>query len=578
MSEVLKICKGGFDVVLPELDEREEPAVANIMGLGVEQLSMRVASVQPMTDAPPLRPGIARSEGLAEQRRLAVDGWRKMNNVNINRRRRARYLVAYGTSPISVSPVAESNDPRKIPWMRVRNPMLSYPAGMHDLDNIEPDDCIFVGQRDRGWLEDNYPRAMAGLCKGTMRSFDVLEYCDAYETTLVVVGSHEETSDRYGQRQTTVDGASPYMTLDSIPNRTEICPVVFPGRIGLDGATGQFDSMTGLFKMRAKVSALLQIATSREIFSDEWVESIPNSPSKPRIVEYADGLAGTIGIVENGRIIRLPQGQNQAAGLMLDQLERAERINGDVPQEWAGESGSNIRTARRGADVLSSATDMPIQEYQEIFELSDEAMYRRMVATQKKYYGWTPTMYPIPPDGKITRSDYVPNTVFETDQIYSRYPMPGVDAASMTVAFGQKIGMGVLSARTAMELDPSINDPHEERTRIYMEGVDRALLTSIEQLASAGQMDPHSISRLGIELESGTSTLSSAYDKVQQEVKAEQAAQQQPPAPGAQPAGPAPEQMPGMAPAAAALQQQTSGVAGGPSTVPPPSGGGPGLD
>jgi hypothetical protein len=579
-ANVLRTYKGGLDVALPELDEREEPAIANLLAIGIDGMATRVASVLPVTIAPALRPGIARSEALADQRRQAVDGWQRMNHVKQKQRRRARHLVAYGTSPISISPVAESSDPRKIPWIRVRNPMLSYPAEMHDLDNIEPDYCIFVGQRDRRWLEDTYPAAMRQLCKGTLNSFDVLEYVDCDEFTWVVVGAEQNSSDRHGEREVTVDGSSPYMLLTSEPNRTGICPVVFPGRITLDGTTGQFDSLIGLYQMRAKLSALLMIDTQRNVFSDEWVESIPNSGSKPRITTYADGLSGTIGIVENGRINRLNAVQNQAAQLMLDQLERAERMAGDIPAEWNGESGSNIRTARRGADVLASATDMPIQEIHEIFELSDEAMFRRMIAVQKTYYGHAPSMFFIPADGKIVKSDYTPNDAFETDQVWSRYALPGTDAASMTVAFGQKIGMGVMSAETAMELDPTIDDPHLERSRIYLEGVRRALLTATEQQASGGTIDPHTIALIALALAKPNSTLESAVDEVHKAMQAEQAAvaqaQTPPPtgAPGAQPGGPPAELMPGMQQTAAGGPPgQTSGIAGGPPTVPPPSGG-----
>ena len=54
----------------------------------------------------------------------------------------------------------------------------------------------------------------------------------------------------------------------------------------------------------------------------------------------------------------------------LDRLERQERLEGAIPAEFGGESGTNIRTGRRGESILSATVDFRVQEAQEIFASS----------------------------------------------------------------------------------------------------------------------------------------------------------------------------------------------------------------
>lgn len=546
MDDVRRHYNGDVTVPLPELDETERPAIPNLIAQGIDQFATRVASTMPNIYYPALRPGIQASENKARDRRLANLGWWEMNRMTTKIRRRARHLTAYGMSAVSISPVSlDPNDKREIPFWRVRNPLATYPSPMVDPDNMEPSDCIFADHRPLGWLKNHYPRQMSVLYTGDASDsemFTVLEYLDAGETVLVVVGKERQK----GQYHDPSHGVASSQVLDRLPNRAGVCPVIIAGRITLDRLQGQFDQMLGMYQREAKLDALNTIAVFRNVFPDEWVVSPANAPTSPRIVQEADGKMGIRGILDKGQIQIIHPQQTQDAQMGLDRLERAQRLTAGIPAEFGGESGSNIRTARRGASVMSASVDMPLQEYQEILATSMEIENTRAVETMKAYYGKKPSMFFFGTDGKIARPDYTPDETFETNLSYVKYAMPGSDASSMVVQVGQLVGTGVMSTQTAMETLPMIEDPTRERDQVEIEGLRKALLQGLEQQAIQGQLDPSIIARIVKAKSQRHMTLEDAVQQIHEEMQQEQASkaqtmQQQPEQAGA------PQMQPGMA-------------------------------
>lgn len=545
MDEVRRHYNGDVMVPLPELDEMEKPAIPNLIAQGIDQFAMRVASTMPDISYPALRPGIQGSENKAHDRRLANLGWWDMNKMGVKIRRRARHLTAYGMSAVSLSPVSiDPNDKREIPHWRVRNPLSTYPSPMVDPDSMEPTDCIFGDQRPLGWLKANYPQQMSILYKGKSQDTDmfmVLEYLDENETVIIVCGAKRNPGDQIAPGT----GIASHQVLDRIANRSGICPVVIAGRITLDRLQGQFDQMLGMYQREAKLDALNTIAVFRNVFPDEWIVSPSNSPTSPRVVQEADGKQGIRGIIDKGQVQVVHVNPGQESLGALDRLERAQRLTAGIPAEFGGESGSNIRTARRGASVLSSAVDMPLQEYQEILTNSLELENQRAVKVMKSYYGKKPSMFFMGSDGKVVRPDYTPNEAFETDLSYVKYSMPGSDANGMVVQVGQMVGLGAMSKQTAMEMLPMIEDPVRERDQVELEGLRAALLAGLEQQASAGSLDPSIIARIARAKAERHVTLEDAVSKIHDEMKQEQADQANA---QAQPQEQAtPEMQPGMA-------------------------------
>ena len=355
MDEIRRHYNGDIIVPLPELDDMEKPAIPNLIAQGIDQFAMRVASTMPDVSYMPLRPGIQSSENKARDRRLATLGWWDMNRMSTKLRRRSRHLTAYGMTAVSLSPVSlDPTDKREIPHWRVRNPLATFPSTMLDPDHMEPMDCIFVDRRPLGELRRMYPAQMSVLYRGDkndMDMFEVLEYVDGAETVLVAVGADRPKADAYST--TTGKGTASHIILDRIPNRAEICPVVIAGRITLDRLQGQFDQMLGMYQRQAKLDALDMIARFRNVFPDEWIVSTSNSPSSPRIIQEADGKQGVRGIVDKGQVQITHLQPGSTTDDALDRLERAQRVTAGIPAEFGGESPTNVRTARRGASVLS---------------------------------------------------------------------------------------------------------------------------------------------------------------------------------------------------------------------------------
>jgi hypothetical protein len=526
MQEVRDHYNGDVIVPLPELDEAEKPAIPNLIAQGIDSFAMRVASTLPRITYPSLRPGIGTADTRAADRTKANQGWWAMNKMGTKVRRRARHLTAYGMTTVSLSPVSlDPADKRQIPHWRVRNPLATFPSPMIDPDNMEPTDCIFADQRPLGWLKKNYPQAALILYKGDRSDtdmFQILEYIDAAETVLLAVGAEKPKTDIYHVEAGR--GVATQIILERVPNRAEICPIVIAGRITLDRLQGQFDQMLGMYQREAKLDALNTIAVFRSVFPDEWVVSPGNSPTSPRIIVEADGKMGVRGVLDKGQIQVVHPQQTQDAQLAMSNLERSQRLTAGIPQELGGESGTNIRTATRGASLLSSAIDMPLQEYQEILAASMELENVRAVKIMRAYYGSKPSMFFMGSDGKVVNDDYTPNETFETNLSYVKYSLPGSDANAMSVRIGQKIGMGLISNETARTLDPDIEDAILEGELVEMEGLRKSLLTGLEQQAAQAQLDPSVIAKIAVYKRKGMN-LEDAVVQVHKDMQAAQQSQ-----------------------------------------------------
>lgn len=559
MNEIRAVYHNSVNLPLPELDKMEKPEIPNLVAQGIDQTSMRIASVMPDIRYASVRPGFQWADNQAEAARQANLGWWRMNRYDMKLPRRARHLVAYGVSPVSISPVSpDTNDQRKIPFWRVRNPMGTFPAPMQDHDQVTPTDCIFSDVRSYEWLKKNYPDQARIIETPEVQSdsdlYYVLEYVDDKETCTIVLGQKRDHSPSvFGE--TSKQGA-PHALLSRTPNRAGICPVVYPKRIALDGLLGQFDSMVGMYIASARLASLNRIAVERDIFKDEWIQgNVPNQA--PEIIQQADGRMGQIGVIHNGQIQAIGAPPGNLTSQTSDALERAQRLTAGIPSEMGGESGSNIRTARRGASVLGSAIDGIIQEGQIVLAGSMEAENRIAVATAKAYYGNRKSVFfGERYDGKeAEHTDYVANEVFERAESEVKYAIPGTDLPGLIVEIGQMIGDGTLSVTTGREMNPLITDPIAERDRVEVEGLRRAALQSLESGVQNGTVDPHQIALIAkmkntshVNIEDAIIAVHEAEQKKQAEAKAaqQQQMQAQPGEEAGEGEGPSPEAQSGL--------------------------------
>lgn len=536
-AEIAATYDGVVTVPLPDMDMDQNAAVANLLTQGLDQLAMRIASVTPQVLCPPVEAGNQRSENNARIRRLAVGWWWQENRYTRKLRKRARWFIGYAASPVVIRPDRKMGIPR---W-DIRNPLTSYPAPMPEADDICPDDCIFAVKQSWAWIYSRWPEAARALNVSTAPNpdemYEVLEYLDADETVLVVVGKPEQQANLGWGHKPTPQGA-PFVELERTPNLIGRCPVVVPSRLSLNDPRGQFDQMPALYRMQARAMALWLIGNERAIFPDTWFVSRPNETVN--VIKTPDGRAGIPGEVRGGDLHEVNVMPPPQVGQVIDLLERNQRVTAGISPDFGGEAPTNVRTGRAGEQLLKATVDFWMQEAQETLGLSGEEENRLAFATAKAYFGDSPRqsqhVYWKWAKGPVA---YVPNQHFDSDVNQVAWPYAGSDANALAVRIGQKLGLQVMSKRTAQELDPDIDDPDREHDRIVSESMEQALLSSIDQAVASGQLGPLEVARLYELVLEHKMTLFEAFNKVHQETQ-QMVAGAQAPGEAGPPGGPQP--------------------------------------
>jgi hypothetical protein len=546
MRQLRDTYNGDLIIPLPEMDRREKSAVANLITTGLDQTAMRIASTMPSVYYPALEDGNRASEKRASTRKRATMGWWEANKMPLKMRRRARWLIGYASSPVVLRPDTKWGAAR---W-DIRDPLNTFPSSGEDPDEMTPQNCIFTYTRSRAWLQARYPDALSRLRSSKNAKPDdlvrIAEYTDAEVTVLMA-------SDTIKPNPWDTDMRGlPHVELERVHNKTGMCLAVVPGRITLDRPMGQFDSLVGMYNLQSKLMALEVIAVERGIFPDTYLVSRPGETARFVAGPY-DGRSGQVNVVQGGDIREMAANPGFATNGMMDRIERAQRIASGTPAEFGGESTSNVRTGKRGDAILSAVVDFPIQEAQEIFAASLQEENKRAIAICKTYFGNERKSFYVSSRGAKGHVDYVPNKDFEDDNNVVTYSHSGADANSLVVGLGQRIGIGIMSKQTAQEIDPFISDPEMEKDRVVSEGLEQALLQSIQTQASQGAIPPADVAAIVALVSSDKMDLAAAVTKVHDDAQKRQATMA--------PAG-APETMPGLGAPGMGAEQPAAAPAG----------------
>ncbi len=471
-EQIRRVYNGDTSVPLPELERSEKTAVFNMVQQGLDQHAQRIASVEPMTVFPPDKNTKA-ARAISTDRKMTVLAWQYANKIALKRRQRARYLIGYGNTPVYLMP-----GPDRIPRWVICDPLTTFPAPGAP-DDLVPSDCIFAFRRSWQWVSDTYDVHLAQARDHTPDSMvDILLYMDDAEMVMVGIGSADAPNQYFGSTSPAV--SAPARLLQRVPNLAGRPVAIVPRRITLDRLQGQFDQMIGMYESQGLLWAMHLQALKRTIFAETWLEGRPNE--NPQIIANADPIQGDIGITEGGALRTYRADPSVQTLQAIDRLERSERLGGGVPAEMGGESGSNIRTARRGSQVLSAAVDYQIQEHQDTLAASEEEEIKAAIAIAKAYWPDTPNTLLLPfGDGQVT---YTPNVTFERDTLRVFFPYSGTDTNGLVIEGEQRVGAGTLSKRGFMELDPMVQDPDFEMRRIEGEAIHAAFLSSIQQQAA----------------------------------------------------------------------------------------------
>ena len=543
---------GDVIVPLPEINSDEQSAVANLLAQGLDQTAMRIASTRPDIYCPPSDPSKKRSRDNSEIRRKAIFGWWEHSRMDLQIAKRARHLIGYSTTVTQL----RFNPKTGCPEWHLRDPLTAYPATLLGVDDMRPRDVVFAYERSLGYLRTMYPDVAAVFQSdsgaGEDQPIEMIEYISDEEQVLIAMRGPVKT----GLFATSSNSDEIIVVeLERTPNILGECPVVCAERINLDDAQGQFDGILGMYQMQARLMALEVIAVQKGVFPDTWL--VGRAGETPQIVNPADGLTGEVGLVRGGDLRDIQMQPGYMTNPAIDRLERAQRLTAGIPPEFGGESTTNIRTGRRGDAVLSAVVDFPVQEAQRIMARSLQEENKLAINMSKKYAGNKGKSFYVTSKNAKGRVDYTPNTNFESNDNVVIYSQAGADINNLVIGGGQRVGMGTMSKRSFMAIDPLVEDPEFEHDAVVAEQLESALLASIQQQASQGSIPPADLARIMELVANDQMELAEAVDKVQKEAQERQAQQVEATSPEAQPG----LAMPGMGAEAATM-------------TPPPGGGG----
>lgn len=569
MARLEDVVYGRANLPRNELEPGDEAAVPNLIARGLDQLAMRVASTQPMPMFSPLRPGIKSSEQRARDRRDVTLGWWETDNLSLKRRHRARHLLGYATSPALVRPNLKQRRPE---WI-VRKPREALPG---PCDGMVPDDCLFAYRQSASWVKRAYPGSLGFMSPDDAdAAVRLVEYIDSEQVTLLACGTtsgsvygseHDTWGDRWYFSNSTGHSTDYTVKLVEYPNRTGRPWVVAPWSIGLDDPHSVFEQSIGLYLKMARLMALEELAIEQGIFPEPWLEPLGPGGATPAVTVPADARSGRVGIVKDGRL-NFKQVQPGFAALQaIDRYERAIRNDTGTSADLSGESGSNIRTGRRGESLLSATIDHDIAENQELLGASQAEENKIAIAIDKAYFSGSKPINVAWRGAKSART-YTTADTWETDEHVVRYPITGTDANALTIQVGQLVGTNLLSVQSAREMHPYIADAETEKDRIVAEGVMAALVSSIQTQAAdpAGPYQPDDLAYMVDLVVTGKMELPAAVMKTQARAQERQASI----APEGTPAGPvapgSPEAQPGLAPPGMGAEVPTTIPEVGPS-------------
>ena len=522
---------GDVIVPLPEINSDEKSAVANLLAQGLDQTAMRIASTRPDIYCPPLDPARKRSRDNSDIKRKALFGWWENSRMDLQLAKRARYLIGYSNTVTQL----RWNNETGCPEWHLRDPLTAYPATLLGVDDMRPRDCIFGYERPLGWLHNNYPDVgrvfQSDSDAGPDTAIELIEYVSADETVLIAMRGPVNTglfaTSSYGSDDNLV------VELERVPNRLGQTPVVIAQRISLDSAQGQFDGILGMYQMQARLMALEVIAVQKGVFPDTWL--VGRAGETPQIVNPADGLTGDGGVIRGGDLRDMQMQPGYMTNPAIDRLERAQRLTAGIPPEFGGESSTNIRTGRRGDSVLSAAVDFPVQEAQRILARSLQEENKLAIDMAKRYAGNKGKTFYVTTKNAKGPVEYTPNVNFDSTENVVTYSQAGADVNNLVIGGGQRVGMGTMSKRSFMSIDPLVEDPEFEHDSVIAESLEEALLTSIQQQAVEGAIPPADLARIMDLVANNELELAKAVERVQKEAQERQAKQVDAAAPEAQP-------------------------------------------
>jgi hypothetical protein len=552
MMQVRERYNGDVAFPSPVVEDRpaQDPGTPLLIADAIDNNALRAGGVLPGIFCPPLSgqdqtgPG---SRQYASMRRHGLKAMWAASRANLQLRRAFRHHFGYATTALTVMWNDELAEP--MPTFSARDPLGCYPEDRAPEDLTPIANCAFVHGKSRDWILRKYPQAgidqggvipITPLQTNPTDLWDVAEWVDEHSRVIGVLGPRDGWVAEGGLTMAG-DFAMFGTQLESFPNYAGRCTVVMPHAVTLDRILSQISNLVGTVDLYGRLQTLDFIATEKSIFPDLYVIG----ESGVRLVDGAwhDGRTGKTNILENassvGALRQTPDPTNRET---ISNLERSFRVSSGLVPQMGGETWSQMRTGRANDSIMASAVDPRIQEAHEVFapelELVNE-LALDLWANHPACRGKTYSLYSGSEDSAIV--EFEPTEHVETHHNVVTYAVPGSDLQGTTINLGQLVGAGMMSKRSARHKHPLISDPEAEERSILEEQLEEAAFASIAAKAQGGELPLEMLAR--IEKHSRAEPdIFSALRKVDEEVRAEQAAM-----PEAPPGGPPlPEMQAGM--------------------------------
>jgi hypothetical protein len=533
-QQIQSVAEGSIRLPLPEVDKVDVPAVANLTLMGIDAYGQRISSTMPMPtfDIMTLT-NIGRER--ARQRQDLVGYWWDDNQLELGLGTIGRHFVAYGATTMIVKPQRR----KKRPEFVVLDPIDTFPVG----DEIACEAGIHVHRKTRRWVNDRYSTANKLLSRNPKPNdeIELLEYVDDQEWVILgrlIAASYEEAN----------MANNGVVRLATIPNLAGMCPMTAIGRPGLTRPMSQFSASLGMYVQRAMLQAYDLIGLRMSVMPQTWVVGRPNE--SPVIEQIPDAINGIPGIITGGQVEQLYPQPTQQLPQSVDRLEAGERMQSGVMAEMQGVGASNVRTGKRGDQIMSATVDFPVQEAQKWIARMLRDLDVAAIHTDKGYWGGTSKSFYVSRQGSEEKVTYDPAKLWvdadgETITRHEvSYAHAGADVNNLVVGVGQSIGIELMSKQTGRRIHPMIEDPEGEHDQIIFEKLEMIGLNVLEQQAAQGALQWSDLVGIMAQVRMDKEELIPALVKQQAAAQARQAAQQAQQAQQAPPIGP--EGQPGM--------------------------------
>ena len=158
-----------------------------------------------------------------------------------------------------------------------------------------------------------------------------------------------------------------------------------------------------------------------------------------------------------------------------------------------------------------------------------------MCIRDRKYSGRRARSFYVNSKNVKGQVDYVPNENFDSTENVVSYSQAGADINNLVIGGGQRVGMGTMSKKSFMSIDPLIDDPEFEHDTVIAEQLEAALLSAVQNQAAEGILPPGDLARIMDLVAHDKKELAEAVEQVQREAQERQAEQVPAMSPEAQP-------------------------------------------